>query len=441
MRRNATIISLALAIASCGGGDSGGGSGSVPTPTPTPAPMPSPSASPTPTAFDPALARLRSAAASGAPLARSAEAVDVAVSATTSLADGVVIGNSDSRLRWLGGRSRIGVNFPFSLARIGQSTQNGDPAVLNGGGLPEYAFAINVGVRFVLPAGQRVVELHLLDGGDNAPLDILVDGRAVLAAPVPLALPGNQGEKFVRVTLPPSSASRTVELDFGWKPLIGLKLPSGETLQATGDTGLTRVVFIGDSITQGEVARHSSYSWAMQAAFRLGVTDPVVSGVGGSGYLQRFPAATGYNFNDRLNDAVQAFDGVAPDAVIVAGGINDCTFEKNPASQVGAAARSYFTALRNALPATPIFVVGPWTDWNNPGVDKYEAALGPCRNAIFGAAQGIAGTYTIDTSSWITLENRDTIFAGQTYGPHPVDAGHAYYGQRVADAIRAILGK
>ena len=68
-----------------------------------------------------------------------------------------------------------------------------------------------------------------------------------------------------------------------------------------------------------------------------------------------------------------------------------------------------------------------------------EAYYGACRDAIFAAANTVAGTYAIDVADWVTLENRGTIFDGTANGPHPTDAGHAIYGERAADAIRAIV--
>lgn len=435
MKRFAVAACLALSVACCGGGDSGGSPS--PTPTPTPAPTPSPTA--TPSAFDPALSRLRAGVAAGAPLVRAAQAVDVVIAASTAWPDGVKYGHSDPKLRWLGGRSIVGGIPPWNQARVGTAITNGDPSVLGGNGLPANAYARNNGVRFVLPGGQRTFELAIMDAGARDKLDILVDGQAVLAEPVPFSGNAPGGELIARITLPASNAARTIQLDFGWRPLIGVNLPSGQSLLDQPAADPLHVVFIGDSITEGAVATANNRTWVMQASFRLGIGDPVISAVGGSGYVQRNPADTGYNFNDRLNDAVRAFDSKAPDAVVVAGGINDCMFERIPSAQVGAAARTYFTALRSALPGTPIFVVGPWTDWNNPGADNYETALGPCRNAIFGAGEGIAGLYTIDTTNWVTLANRDTIFNGYTFGPHPIDGGHAYYGQKVAEAMAAIL--
>ncbi len=177
----------------------------------------------------------------------------------------------------------------------------------------------------------------------------------------------------------------------------------------------------------------------MQASYRLGISNPIVSGVGGSGYLNRNPSDTGYNFRDRISDVLTAVDGGPPDAVVVAGGINDCSVAPGgpyTAEQVGNEALGYFQQLRAAAPKMAIFVLGPFTDYNNP---NYSPTLYACRDAIFTAARQVDDTYTVDVSDWVTAENRDAVFDGIKNGPHPVATGHAIYGQRAAEKISQIL--
>ena len=398
------------------------------------------------------IVRLRTALALGQELQVQPLAVQVTNSNNKSYyADSAatVIDHSDSRLRWLGGRFADGTTYPASLARYGQSVTNGDLTIINSFGLPRDRSGINNGIEFTLPPNQTEFELVLLDAGVPTPMTMLVDGKLTNVGGYNLEN-GNTGAiKYSRIVLPGSLSARKVTLDFGARPFIGLRLPANETVGAIPvSPAPATVVFIGDSITEGAVSSSPDRSWPMQAAYRLGISDPIVSGQGGSGYLARRPQNEGYNFGERLGDATEAkntasssatFTGSAPDAIVIAGGINDCGVAPGgpyTMDQVGTAALAYFKAIRAAAPQTLIFVLGPFTDYNNA---SYSATSISCRDTIFAAAKKISFIYTIDVSGWVTSANRDQVFNGNTYGPHPVDSGHYIYGQRAANAIGEIL--
>jgi len=149
---------------------------------------------------------------------------------------------------------------------------------------------------------------------------------------------------------------------------------------------------------------------------------------------------TGYNHRDRIaRDVLQCVNGGPPDALVIASGINDLdvvTGTAFSAAAIGAQALAIFQALRAASADMPIFVVGPWTDYNNP---TYPASLVAGRDAIFAAAAQVARVHTIDVSGVVTVANRDTIFNGTVNGPHPIDAGHQIYGSFVAAAMAAYI--
>lgn len=132
-------------------------------------------------------------------------------------------------------------------------------------------------------------------------------------------------------------------------------------------------------------------------------------------------------------------DGNPPDVLVIAGGLNDCAAGAGSPftpAEVQTESLAYFQALRAAAPNMMMVAVGPFTDWNNPG---YGPTWIACRDAIFASASKVSGTYTIDVSDWVTPANRDTVFNGNAYGPHPVDAGHAIYGARFANAFASIV--
>lgn len=414
----------------------------------TPAPSPTPTPTPTPVQLA-SIVRLKAALANGQELPSAAMDVQVDTQLNTShyASSAVFFKWDNSKLRWLGGRFAVGVTYPHSVAANGIAITNGDPAILKVNGLPAYSRSIDTGTLFTLPANQNEFEVQLV-GTTAQKLQIIVDGVQA-NQPYDMTTPTVGSLKFVKVTLPPSAAPRTITLRWGPWSFMGLRVPSGQTLGSVPAIAVpASVVFIGDSITAGSVASTPWKTWAMQASYRLGVTEPINAGVGGSGYLARYPATTGYTFRERLDDAAKAinastnpatFSGGAPDAIVVAGGINDCGVAnegKFTPAQVGTEALAYFQAIRAAAPETPIFVLGPFTDYNNP---SYSATLFQCRDAIFASAAQVTYTYTIDVSNWVTPENRDQVFSGTLYGPHPLDSGHYIYGQRAAQAIAAIL--
>ena len=221
---------------------------------------------------------------------------------------------------------------------------------------------------------------------------------------------------------------------------MGIRLPTGGSLVTpTTMANKANVVFQGDSVTEGTGATQQVFSWVMQSAFRLGIDNPINVGVGGSGYLRRraTPTTAGYNFRERIDDVLKAVNGSPPDAVVVAGGFNDCSGGApfTPA-ETGAEAQLYFEALRAAAPNMLIFVVGPFSDWNNP---TYSTATTACRDAIFSAAGKVSGTYTIDVSNWITADNRNTMFNSTVDKVHPLPAGHAIYAERFTQAYLNII--
>ena len=409
---------------------------------------------PPPAPVLPSIIHLRTALALGQELQVQPLAVQITNSNNKSYyADSTVtvIDHSDSRLRWLGGRFADGTTYPASLARYGQSVTNGDLTITNSFGLPRDRSGINNGIEFTLPPNQTEFELVLLDAGVPTPMTMLVDGKLTNVGGYNLENGNTGGIKYSRIVLPSSLSARKVTLDFGARPFIGLRLPTSETVGALPQSPApATVVFIGDSITEGAGSSSPDRSWPMRAAYRLGISDPVVSGQGGSGYLRRRPEPGGYNFRERLSDATESkniasntatFTGGTPDAIVIAGGINDCGVAPggpNTMDQVGTEALAYFKALRAAAPQTLIFVLGPFTDYNNA---NYSATSFTCRDTIFAAAKKVPYIYTVDVSDWVTSANRDQVFNGNTYGPHPVDSGHYIYGQRAADAIRELLNR
>lgn len=443
MRRGCRIfvhMALPLILIGCGD-DNQSGVPPIIVPTPLPTPTPSPTPTPTPAPVPIAVQKLRAAMAFGSARQVSGLAVTVTHSSSSAFIAGSFVQPDDPKIRLLGGRAIRGGNFPQTTTVNGQAVTNGDPSILNAQGLALNRYSINNGFEFNLPANQTDFEIRMFRNGPNLPLQLEIDGIAAAADGFDNGWNVGAGFIFSRFELPASAVPRRITIWTGGRSFGGLNLPTGQSIGAAPERPRPfNMVFQGDSITGGAVSTHPVFGWPMQAAYRLGIDNPIVVGVGGSGYLARLPTTTGYNFRERLDDVVKAVDGGPPDAVVIGGGINDCSVSPVgapfTASAVGTEALAYFQTLRTNAPNMLIIVLGPFTDWNNP---DYNDHLRACRDAIFGAANQVGGTYTIDVSNWVTSSNRAQVFDGGSNGPHPINSGHAIYGDRAASAIRALF--
>ena len=425
-----------ILLCSCGGAD-GSSDGPVIPPliiTPTP---PAPTPTPVPTVpANPSLVRLKAALPNGAPRAVGAIGLTVTPSDTTTIPNGNFVAPNSSSLRLLGGFHSFGPSFPFVNALLPQAI-NAYPSLPPYGQFNTSKYGINNGVEFILEAGIGQFEFAYVDTGGSSNLEVEVDGRLANDAGFPIPHKIDNALKFARIDLPISSSPRTIAIHDYFLPFAGINLPLGSRIQTQDTSQFASMVFEGDSITEGTGASTVSRSWAMQASYELGIRNPIVVAVGGSGYLAHRPQDA--TMPERIEDVTKALLGGPPHAVVIAAGINDCSVaQPSPFSfdQVGATSLAYFRALRAAAPNMLIFVVAPFTDYNNP---VYSETSRSCRDTIFAAANQVSGTYTIDVSDWVTTANRDVVFGDITSGPHPIDGGHAIYGHRAALAIRTIL--
>lgn len=366
--------------------------------------------------------------------------ISVSTQSSSAIPNAVRIAPDDDRITWLGGRSERGRANKYVDAVLGQSTTLADETIISGTtGLPRWRIGLANGIRFTLPAGASEFEMMLGDGLAETNLALLIDGVATNSDGYDSKQSLDGSILYSHFKLPAAPHDRIITVNFGGRPFFGLNLTSASDIAEPVANEPLSVVFIGDSITAGSGSTMPDKSWPMQAAYRLGIGYPIVSGAGGSGYVARFPSDIGNTFEDRIDDVRLAVNGAAPDAVIVAGGINDCSVAPgSPYSmeEVGDAAFSYFEALRAIDPEMPIFVIGPFTNYSHP---TYSQTSRECRDVIFRAARRVSGTFTIDVADWVTEANKDIVFDGKVNGPHPVDGGHAIYGRRAADSIAAIL--
>lgn len=425
---------IALLISSCGGDNASSPATPAPTPTPTPAPSPTPSPTPTPVAR-PSIDRLKAALPFGEQRTITPVSVAFATSNSTGYAGGTTIGLTDPRVRLLGGLYLNGPTYPFTEFMATQAINVKVPLVAHNT-FSFQRYGLMAGLEFVLPGGQNEFEIYFLDASALVPVELAIDGRLTNDGGFGVDWRSDGSFRFMRFALPVSSQARRITLYTSSTPLGSVRLPGGGTLLPlpTDPAYAASIVFEGDSMTEGSVASLATKTWPMHAADRLGITNPIVVAVGGSGYLAHRVGDAA--IPERIENVTKAVNGGPPDAAVIASGINECANTPAQLAALNTAAFSYFRALRAAAPNMVIFVAGPFTDYQNA---NYSDAAYACRDALFQAAGQVSMTYTIDVSDWVTFANRDTVFNGITNGPHPVDAGHAIYGQRAAAAMGTII--
>ena len=195
-----------------------------------------------------------------------------------------------------------------------------------------------------------------------------------------------------------------------------------------------RVLFIGDSYTEGTGAQSPLTGYAFTTARALG-WDIHVDGQGGTGYVNPGPQQNGAR--QTITTRAGIVDTPPYDYIVVAAGINDTSY---PLDAVRAAAAESYARIRQVAPKATLIVVGPW--WPTGAPVPEVVALNA---AIREEAKG-ADAIFVDPirDRWIT----GSISTGRGNAPeyiskdgtHPSQAGHDYLGERLAKAIASTIG-
>lgn len=191
----------------------------------------------------------------------------------------------------------------------------------------------------------------------------------------------------------------------------------------TSTSETVRVVFVGDSFTEGKGATSARTRWTALVSEREGWTE-VNYGHAQTGYAQagRTDSCEGEpcpSFADVVDAVVEA----DPDIVVVAGGANDLDLS---AEQRATAVRSTLGDLRRRLADTRIVVVNPWWD------------LRPQPDDLLAHTELIRDTAKEHDETWLwtgqPLDSEDLMTTG---GIQPNDKGH----RALADAFLAAYEK
>lgn len=200
------------------------------------------------------------------------------------------------------------------------------------------------------------------------------------------------------------------------------------------------LVVAGDSFTEGSAASRIWRKFAIKVGRLLNIQNPLASGLGGTGYLKTI---THYDGNERLNllerveDLYNPFgNDTRPDGIVFCMGINDSGLV---VSDVAAAARATFDAVRAVTTEVPLFIVGPW--------QANETYFTELATALEIEATSTSNAYFIDNTGWISGTGNVNNIVGDGIADwtqsadqtHPSDEGQDYLAHRLAAELRGVI--
>ncbi|WP_199615562.1 GDSL-type esterase/lipase family protein [Paenibacillus alkalitolerans] len=147
---------------------------------------------------------------------------------------------------------------------------------------------------------------------------------------------------------------RRIRIEYYLGYFGGIRIGPNDTLFPPSRPAGKRAIFMGDSFTEGGSSGFpQGLSYGAITSVLLG-WEFWNSGVGATGYINPGPAGR-VKFQDRVQHDVIGYN---PDVVVIAGGIND---ESYTYADVLSASDLLFKTVREGLPNTEIYVVGPWS--------------------------------------------------------------------------------
>ncbi len=187
-----------------------------------------------------------------------------------------------------------------------------------------------------------------------------------------------------------------------------------------------RLMVFGDSWTFGLKADPVTDGFAYLTAHNLGL-QPEIEGVGGTGYLNPGPDNEG-TFSQRL--AGLPADLAKPSLIIIQGGTNDVG---HTTAEVEAAAARCYAQFQARFAGVPIVVVGTGTP--DPRLNVFEPIDQGTREAA--AAAGLNYISPL-AEGWFTIANSARTITDPTDAPHPSNAGHRLFADRLLQDLNAI---
>jgi lysophospholipase L1-like esterase len=188
----------------------------------------------------------------------------------------------------------------------------------------------------------------MVGNGSQGTLSVKVDDEYAAATPVNIPTAGNF--YYYNVTFA-SAAWRRIDIVANQFLLFtGVYTGLTDSIEPCGVRG-PRVVFVGDSLTEGSGALNGGGSSLAQRAMELlGWSNFIQSGVGGTGLLQTLGSST--NYRNRFATDVIPYN---PDIVVIQGSTNDSA-AGFLASQMASEVTSIIQALKAAFPNIIVIV-------------------------------------------------------------------------------------
>lgn len=290
-------------------------------------------------------------------------------------------------------------------------------------------FSSFLSIEFTTDAAQ--LEVLVKGNGEPSRMRFVVDGA--LANEQPVVYPKDELPHLTKIDFGGSKKMRHIRI-LAQAPLFGgVRVGPADKLMPPPDDPGFRVMFVGDSYTQGPAREKAETSFAPIAAQLLGWRDAWISGVGGTGYLHTVNQTQ--TFRQRFTGDIKPF---RPDVLVIAGGGNDRPYTDE---QVHAEARAFFDLVQKELPDTIVFVLGPWNPRSiaRPGLNaaiRRAAANRPnfywVRNYEdnwFTGTGSVPAPTGDGNSDWVVGNDR----------LHPSPAGINYLAERFAEAIRTLI--
>jgi hypothetical protein len=349
-----------------------------------------------------------------------------------AIANAAITLSDSGRFRYRGGTWATGTTAGVPMYKIVSPT---DPPGVSLPGSVEFATA----------AAGCEIRLGALQTG-TAYFRVWVDGRIVPFGGT-LATKGVQstaitGNTYFHLILSFTGRStwggRVIKVEMTNVAFAGVYVAKEETVCLPAeDPASQKVVWFGDSFFEGTDATTPFLSMCNIAATLLGWDDSILAAQGGTGYLT--DASPRLRLRTRLAEVI----GQNPNTVVVGAGYNDYGVSN---AALLAEAQYVFGQLRAGLPNARFFALGPWSLYSPPDVSRGQMGA-----QIKTAVEGVGGFY-IDmyTDPWINgtgtvatpaapKDGNASLYVTSSGDPHPPQAGHDYYGYRMASAIAATL--
>lgn len=274
-------------------------------------------------------------------------------------------------------------------------------------------------------------EFLLIVKNTKAFIEVWVDGQKAL----PVTFAGNTPGTFYRLRITDTvKRPRHIKIRLKGVNIQGqLSLTTDSIWRPTMPLYTGRWGFIGDSYV-ASAQDSNGRSFINEIADMLAI-EPMPSGESGTGYIANNGGTSGATaFGGRAG----YYAGQNMDAFVFIGSQND---DSSSASAIQAAATAAYAGIATSFPGIPVIVFGPafYTATDSPTRDANDTAV----LAAAALAPNVIGYHSM--KGWITGTGNGSSPQGDgnadlyiaTDGVHPTNAGHVYFGQRMAELISA----